>query len=201
VNERIRRTAIAGVVGPTGFLAASFAMAALRADVIAASGWASWPSSMATGGAAGIPQTLAFLFLGACYVIFALGALRPGLRSVAAWGGFLGIAVSDALLAFPTDVGDADLSWHGALHAAGIVIVTASTIVGAIGVTIATRRAPHWRSWRLVGAPVILAGVLGGALWGFDDGWAKVLFVVGITAPVPLIAILLRKDAPSRGAP
>lgn len=200
MNERIRRNALAGIVGPIGFLAIAFAMAALRSDVIATSGWASWPSSIATGGAAGVPQSVAFLYLCGCYVIFAVGALRPGLRSVAAWGGFLGIATGDILLAFPTDVGDAPLSWHGAVHVAGVIVVTAATVVATIAVAVATRRTRTWRPWRMVGTPVVLASALVGVVTGFDDGWAKIVFVVGITAPVPLIGILLRREPANRGS-
>ena len=54
----VRRAAVAGVIGPIGFLLVAFALAALRLDVIHAEGWASWPSSMALGGWPGAPQTL-----------------------------------------------------------------------------------------------------------------------------------------------
>ena len=58
---------------------------------------------MALGGAAGIPMIAAFCWLAACYTVFAMGALRPALVHRAAWTGFLGIALGDLLLAFPTD--------------------------------------------------------------------------------------------------
>ncbi len=195
--ERVRRAAIAGVIGPVGFLSVAFAAAALRSDVIATNGWASWPSSMATAGPAGFPQGAAFLFLAACYAFFAIGALRPampGPSGIAAWGGFLAIALGDVMLAFPADVGAVARSWHGTVHVVGVAVVTAATAAAAIGVAYATRRAKHWRPWRLAGAPVVLTADLIGVVAGSDQGWAKVAFVVGITAPVPLIAILLRRE-------
>ena len=193
--RKMRRAAAAGIVGPVGFLAISFAAAATRTDVIRAQGWKSWPSDMALGGSAGLPQIGAFLLLAGSYPVFSLGALRPVLRAPLAWLGFLAIACGDVLLAFPTDGPGRPTSWHGALHLAGVIAVTVATVVAASGVTIATWGNQGWRSWRLVGAPVVFAGVLVGALAGFDDGWAKVVYVVAITAPIPLLAVLVRRDA------
>jgi len=190
-----RRAALAGVAGPLGFLAVSFTMAVMRPELIRAQGWASWPSSMALGGAAGVPQILAFLWLAACYPVFALGALRPVLGVPAAWGGFLGVAAGDVLLAFPTDAPGAGTSWHGTLHLAGVLVATAATVVAAVGVTAATWDRSRWRPWRRLGAPVVAAGVLIGLLGGFDQGWAKVAYVLGITLPIPMIAMLVRREA------
>jgi hypothetical protein len=182
-------------VGPVGFLAISFGAAALRIDLIRAQGWKSWPSDMALGGAAGLPQIAAFLLLATSYPVFSLGALRPVLRAPLAWVGFLAIAAGDVLLAFKTDAPGASTSWHGTLHLTGVIVVTIATIAAATGVTAATWRDPRWRSWRYAGAPVVFAGVLIGAIAGFDDGWAKVVYVVAITAPIPLLAVLVRREA------
>lgn len=191
----VRRAALAGVVGPSVFLVVSFAMAAVRSDVIARQGWASWPSSMALDGVVGLPEIAAFLVLAACYPVFALGALRPALDHGMAWVGFLGVAAGDALLAFPTDAPNASPSWHGSLHLAGVILVSVATLVAGVGVTRATRSDPRWRVWRLVGMPVVVLGAAIGLIGGFDVGWAKVAFVLGITLPVPLIAVLVRRDA------
>ena len=187
-----RKAIWAGIVGPLGFLAASFAMAALRPDLISAKGWTSWPSSMATGGIAGVPQIAAFLWLGSCYVVFSLFALRPLIPSRAAWGGFLAVAFGDLLLAFPTDGAAATgTSWHGALHACGIIIATSATLVAVVGVTAATRHDPRWRAWRWVGVPMGSLAVVIGAAFGLDEGWAKLVYVLGVTLPAPLMAALL----------
>lgn len=192
---RTRSAAVAGIVGPVGFLAISFGAAALRTDVIRAQGWKSWPSDMALGGAAGLPQIAAFLLLAGSYPAFSLGALRPVLRVPLAWVGFLAIAAGDVLLAFRTDGAGESTSWHGTLHLAGVIVVTIATVTAATGVTIATWRDPRWRSWRFLGAPTVFAGVVIGAIAGFDEGWAKVIYVVGITVPIPLLAVLVRRDA------
>jgi hypothetical protein len=68
---------------------------------------------------------------------------------------------------------------------------------GSTGVTFATRRAADWRVWRRLGAPIAFGAVAIGAAFGLDQGWAKIVFVVGITLPVPLIGALLRRK---RGA-
>ncbi len=192
------RAAIAGIVGPLGFLSAAFALALVRHDVIRSEGWASWPSSMALGGIAGVPQVLAFLCLAGCYPVFALAAVRPALGNVAAWGGFLGIATGDALLAFPTDPVATGPSWHGSLHLAGVLVATAASIVAAVGVTLATLRDPMWTPWRLLGAPLVAIGCVVGAVAGFNVAWAKIVYVLGITLPVPLAALLLRRSSTAR---
>ena len=189
-----RRTAsVAGIVGPIGFLAAAFLLSILRHDVIVAQGWKSWPSSMALGGPPGIPMICALLWLGACYSVFALGALRPVLRSRAAWMGFLAIAAGDWLLAFPTDAADTATTWHGSLHLAGVLLTTVSTLVAAVGVTVATLRRPGWHGWRLTLPVPFLAAAIGAAA-GFDTGWAKVLYVIGITLPAAVVGRLLLRE-------
>ena len=189
-----RWVAVAGIAGPVGFLTAAFLLAALRHDVIAAQGWASWPSSMALGGAPGIPMIAAFLWLAGCYTAFSLGALRPGLGHPAAWIGVLAIAVGDVLLAFPTDGPDTPATWHGALHLAGVLIVTVATLVAAAGVSIATRGRRSWRPWRLTLPVPFLAAAIG-AVAGTDTGWAKVVYVVGITLPAAVVGRLLLSAA------
>ena len=188
-----RRAVLAGAVGPIGFLVTSFVLAAVRHDVIAAQGWKSWPSSLALGGAPGIPQILAFCWLGACYTVFSLGALRPMLGKRSAWVGFLTIAAGDGLLAFPTDASGTQLTWHGTLHLMGVVVVTGATLVATVGVTLATRDRPRWFPWRVVAPIPFLAAAIGSAA-GFDAGWAKVVYVVGITPPAVMISAMLRRD-------
>jgi hypothetical protein len=197
----IRTTALAGIVGPVAFLVVAFASALLRPDVIRTQGWVSWPSSMALGGRPGIPQIAAFLVLAASYPMFALGAVRPALRDGMAWGGFLGIAVGDALLAAPTDGVGREPTWLGAAHLVGVFIATGASLVAAAGVTRATLGDPAWRVWRQVGAPAIAIATVVGAVAGFTTGWAKVVYVLGITLPVPLVAFLLRRGrTPRRSA-
>jgi hypothetical protein len=192
---RIRRAGLAGIVAPTVFLTVAFGTAALRADVIRSLGWRSWPSAMALGGVVGVPQIAAFLVLASAYPWFSLGALRPVVRIPFAWGGFLVVAAGDLLLAFPTDTPGHGPTWHGTLHLAGVLVATAGTVVATAAVTRARWGDPAWISWRLLGAPMVLAGVLIGAAAGFDQGWAKVLYVVAVTAPVPLLAWLVRREA------
>ena len=192
-----RLAAWAGIAGPVGFLAVAFLLSALRHDVIETGGWASWPSSMALGGAAGIPMTAAFLWLAGSYAVFALGALRPHLGSGpghrAAWTGFLAIALGDLLLAFPTDAPGGATTWHGALHLAGVLLGAIATLVTAAGVTIATAGRPGWRPWRLA-LPVPFAAAVG-VVAGFDTGWGKVIYVVGITLPAAVVGACVLREA------
>ncbi len=187
------RAALAGIAGPVGFLLVAFLLAALRHDVIAAQGWASWPSSMALGGPLGIPMICTFLWLTACYTMLSLRALRSALGHRAAWVGFLAIAAGDALLAFPTDQPNVQPTWHGTLHLVGVVVVTLATLVATAGVTRATRDRAGWRPWRLV-APVPFVAAALGAIGGFDTGWVKVVYVVGITLPVAVIGWSLLRE-------
>jgi hypothetical protein len=196
VNEAaaIRRwAAAAGIAGPVGFLAIAFVLAVVRHNLVAAQGWASWPSSMALGGAPGIPMILAFLWLAGCYTVFSFGALRPGLRHPAAWIGFLAVAAGDTLLAFPTDAPGTATTWHGTLHLAGVVLVTVATLIAATGVTLATLHRPAWRAWRATLPVPFLAAAVGAAA-GFDTGWAKVVYVVGITLPAAVVGGLLLRE-------
>lgn len=193
-SAHIRRAAWGGIAGPVGFLALSFLMAALRPEIIRAQGWASWPSSMALGGApVALVQIGTFLWLTLCYTVFALGALRPLFGWTAAAIGYLMIAVGDGLLAFPTDGPGAGTSWHGTLHLAGVIVVTVATLVAVAGVTIATRDRPWWTPWRTV-AWIPFAATLVGMAAGFDHGWAKVTYVVGITAPGAVAGWLAHRE-------
>ena len=191
---RIRRNAMAGAMGPVGFLLTSFAMTLLRPEVIDAQGWASWPSSMAVGDPAGVGQIMAFLWLAGCYAVFALGALRPALGDPLATGGFLAIAAGDFLLAFTTDGPGAARSWHGTLHLVGVTTATVATLVATVGVTRATRTRADWRAWRLV-AWVPFAAAFLGMLSVAELGWAKVVYVLGITLPAAVAAWLVYRDA------
>lgn len=191
----VRRAALVGGAGPVGFLAVAFAMALLRPELIRARGWASWPSSMATGGPpASIPQTLAFLWLGGCYLVFAFGALRPVLRSPAVTWGFVAIASGDILLAFTTDVPNVSPTWHGTLHLAGVLLATAATVFATAASLVAVRGLPGWRPWRIASV-VLFASALIGLVGGFDQGWAKVTYVLGITLPVLALVYCVRTAA------
>ncbi len=194
----VRRAALVGGAGPVVFLVVSFSMAALRPELVRAQGWASWPSNMATGGPpASIPQTLAFVWLGSCYLVFALGALRPVLRSPWVTWAFVLIACGDLLLAFTTDVPDVRPTWHGSVHLAGVVLATAATVVATAASLVVVHGRPGWRSWRIASA-IIFVSALIGLIGGFDRGWAKVAYVLGITLPVlVLVRCVLREPRPA----
>ena len=193
-----RIACVAGMAGPIGFLTAAFLLSTLRHDVIVAQGWKSWPSSMALGGTPGIPMICAFLWLATCYAVFSLGALRPELGAPAAWIGLLAVAAGDVLLAFPTDAPGTATTWHGAVHLAGVLLTTLATLVAAAGVTVATLRRPGWHVWRLTLPVPFLAAAIGAAA-GFDTGWAKVIYVVGITLPAAVVGRLLLREVTQAG--
>ncbi len=190
----------AGAAGPIGFLVAAFVLAGVRDDVMASQGWVSWPSSMALGGPAGLPMIAAFIWLGGCYAVFALGALRPVGLSPIAVAGYLVTAIGDLLLAFPTDAAGEATSWHGVLHLVGVIVATVGTLIVAAALLIATRGRVAWRPLRPAVA-VILAAAFVGLVGGFDQAWAKVLYVVGITAPAAVVPWCLIRDLEARGAP
>ena len=77
-------------------------------------------------------------------------------------------------------------SWHGALHLAGVFLVTSATLVGVVAVTIATRDRTTFRPWRGVAWVPVAAATIG-LVAGFHDGWAKVVYVVGITRAVVIV--------------
>jgi hypothetical protein len=182
----------AGAAGPVGFVAMCLVLAVVRHDVIVRQGWVSWPSSMALGGTPGVPMVATFLWLGGCYAVFALGALRPASISRLAVGGYMVTAAGDVLLAFPTNAPGSTTSWHGALHLAGVVVATLGTLLVAIGLLRATRGRGVWRPLRPAVAVLVVATVVGiGA--GFDAGWAKVVYVVGITLPAAVVPWCLRR--------
>lgn len=187
----------AGAAGPVGFVVATVALAAVRPDVIERQGWVGWPSSLALGGPPGVPMIAAFLWLGACYAAFALGALRPAAVSSIAVAGYLVTAGGDVLLAFPTDGPYAATSWHGALHLAGVAVATSGTLIVAVALLRATRGRAAWSALRPAVA-VLAAATLVGVGAGFDEAWAKVLYVVGITLPAAVVPWCLARDREAR---
>ena len=187
----------AGAAGPVGFVAACLALAVVRHDVIVRQGWVSWPSSMALGGAPGLPMIATFLWLGGCYAVFALGALRPAAISSLAVGGYLVSATGDVLLSFPTDAPGVTTSWHGAVHLAGVVVATIGTLVVATGLLRATGGRGVWRPLRPAVAVLVVSTVIGVAA-GFGAGWAKVVYVVGITLPAAVVPWCLHRHLRER---
>lgn len=182
----------AGAAGPIGFVLVACVLAVVRHDIIERQGWASWPSSMALGGAVGVPMIVTFLWLGGCYAVFALGALRPATVSSVAVIGYLVTASGDVLLAFPTDASGSPASWHGGLHLAGVIVATTGTLIVAMGLLRATGGRGDWRPLRPAVA-VIVGATLVGLGFGFDEGWAKVVYVVGITLPAAVVPWCLRR--------
>lgn len=194
----MRRPAlVAGAAGPIGFVLVAFALAALRHDVIERQGWVSWPSSMALDGVPGLPMIAAFLWLGGCYVVFSLGALRPAAISGVAVVGYLVTATGDLLLAFPTDAVGRPTSWHGTLHITGVVVATVGTLIVCSGLLAATGGRGDWLALRPAAAVLVAATVVGLAA-GFDQAWAKVVYVVGITLPAAVVPWCLRRAARDR---
>ena len=196
----MRRSAIvAGAAGPIGFVLVTFVLAALRHDVIERQGWVSWPSSMALGGPPGLPMIAVFLWLGGCYLMFSLGALRPAAISGVAVAGYLVTASGDLLLAFPTDAVGRPTSWHGTLHITGVVVATVGTLIVCASLLAATGGRGAWRALRPA-ATVLVAATGVGMAGGFDQAWAKVVYVVGITLPAAVVPWCLHRATRERRA-
>lgn len=194
-----RAALVAGAAGPIGFVLVTFVLAALRDDVIDRQGWVSWPSSMALGGVSGVPMIATFLWLSACYLVFSLGALRPAAISGVAVAGYLVTASGDLLLAFPTDALGRPTSWHGTLHIVGVAVATAGTMIVCASLLAATGGRGAWRALRPAAAVLVAATVVGVA-GGFDEAWAKVVYVVGITLPAAVVPWCLRRAHTDRRA-
>jgi hypothetical protein len=188
----------AGAAGPIGFLIVTPALALVRDDLIQRQGWVSWPSSMALGGTPGVPMIATFLWLGACYLVFALGALRPAAISMTAVAGYVVTASGDTLLAFPTDASGEPTSWHGVLHVSGVVAATVGTLIVSAGLLRATGGLGEWRALRPA-AVVLFVATLVGIAAGFDQAWAKVVYVVGITLPAAVVPWCLHRAWPGAG--
>jgi len=147
-----------------------------------------------------VPMIATFLWLGGCYLVFALGALRPAAVSMLAVGGYVVTASGDALLAFPTDASGEPTSWHGALHVTGVVVATAGTLIVSAGLLGATGGRGAWRALRPAAAVLVAATVIGIA-GGFEDAWAKVAYVVGITAPAVVVPWCLQRATATKPTP
>jgi hypothetical protein len=198
LSQRPRAVALwAGAAGPVGFVAVCLTLAVVRHDVIVRQGWVGWPSSMALGGASGVPMIATFLWLGGCYAVFALGALRPAVISSLAVAGYLVSATGDVLLAFPTDAPAAPMSWHGAAHLGGVLVATIGTLLVATGLVRATGGRGVWRPLLPAVAVLVVATVTGVAA-GFDVGWAKVVYVLGITLPAAVVPWCLHRHLRER---
>lgn len=176
----------AGAAGPIGFLLITPLLAIARHDVIEQQGWVSWPSSMALGGVPGVPMIATFLWLGGCYLVFAFGALRPAAVSTVAVAGYVVSAGGDALLAFPTDASGEPTSWHGMLHVAGVIVATIGPLIVSAGLLRATGGRRAWGALRPAAAVLVTAAIVGLA-GGFDQAWAKIVYVVGITLPAAVV--------------
>jgi hypothetical protein len=75
-----------------------------------------------------------------------------------------------------------------------VTIATVATLVATVGVTRATRDRADWRAWRFVAWVPFAAAALG-MLSVAELGWAKVVYVLGITLPAAVAAWLVYRDA------
>ena len=146
-----------------------------------------------------MPMIATFLWLGGCYVAFSLGALRPAAISSLAVAGYLVTASGDALLAFPTDapgLGDV-VARVAAPRGRGRRDGGHPDRGGR-----AARRDPGPAAWRRFGPrpPCSSSPPSIGVAAGFDEGWAKVVYVVGITLPAAVVPWCLRTRRAGRDA-
>ncbi len=81
-----------------------------------------------------------------------------------------------------------------------MIWVTVATLVAVVGVTRATWSDARWLPWRLV-AWIPFAAALVGLAAGFDEGWAKVSYVVGITLPGAVAGLLMARRSVAGARP
>jgi hypothetical protein len=154
--EDARAGAWAGVAAPVVWLGGALVMSHVDQHFMDQLGWDVWPSGLALG-PHGWGQVVIFLVFAAVYAAFAVQVSRSCRWSrLARWGGRLMVvgACLSPFLAFKTDPPGAQMTWHGALHAAGYVTLMVSMLVAFVSVYPGLIRRTSPQAWRV--APLAL---------------------------------------------
>jgi hypothetical protein len=190
----------AGVGAPLIWLGGSFLMSYVERDFMDQLGWDVWPSGLALG-PDGWGQILVFIVFATLYIGFALYVRgRVTWSGVGIWGGrmLLAGAVVTPLLAFRTDRMGTDMTWHGALHAAGYVALMLSMLITFVLVYPGLIRRSSPRQWRL--APAALLLVAPAWLMPNSTGTSNYFFFAIPFVLLAALALVLNQEASSSRA-
>ena len=108
-----------------------------------------YPSSLSRGDF-GVVQTLNFLMIGVFTVIFGQGLRTQFIHrwsGAVAVVGFCAVGMAGVLSAFPTDLPDESLTWHGLAHGMGFLLLLAGSAVTFIASGLALRGAAAWKGY------------------------------------------------------
>jgi hypothetical protein len=177
----------AGVAAPVVFLGGALLMSNVERDFMDRLGWDVWPSGLALG-PVGWGEILVFIVFAALYITFALYVRdRARWSRVSTWGGYLmlGGAGFSLLLAFKTDRMNADITWHGALHAAGYGALMISMLIAFVLIYPSLIRRSSITQWKM--APAALLLIPPAWLMPTSEGTSGYLF---FAIPFVLLAVL-----------
>jgi hypothetical protein len=193
------RSGTAGMLLFPVFLGVVVLLTWARWDFLHSLGWTllydgrvAYPSVLARSDL-GLLQTANFVLVGVLAAWFGRG-LRPHFRhrwsAGVALAGLAGVTLSGALLAFPTDLPGEAISWHGAIHGVGFILLLLGCTTTALASGLALRGAPGWRGYRayslftaVVAVLTVLVGIMAGRL-------GQVFFYVTITALLGWFAVM-----------
>lgn len=170
------RSGAAGILLFPVFLSVVVLLTWLRWDFLHSLGWTvlhdgrvAYPSVLARSDL-GLLQTANFVLVGVLAAWFGRG-LRKHFRhrwsAGAARASLAGVALSGALLAFPIDFPGEVISWHGAVHGVGFLLLLLGCATAALSSALALRGAPGWRGYQvysLLTAAVAVLTVLTGIM-------------------------------------
>ena len=177
----------AGVAAPVVWLAGAAVMSFVEEDFMTHDlGWDVWPSGLALG-PHGWGQILVFVLFDLAYLTFAAFLLAWSPTRWTTWAArvFSVGAVLALGLPFRTDRPDADVTWHGVLHAVGYAGMMLTLLVALLMLYPAVVRGSTGRSWGL--APFAL--LLLPPAWLLPDPEATSNYLF-FAAPFTLLAAL-----------
>lgn len=148
---------LAGVLAPVVWLGGSLVMSYDERAFMSRLGWDVWPSGLSLG-PDGWGQIAIFLVFACLHIAFLAQVVAKARWSrLSRWGSRLALVAAciTPLLAFKTDPMNTNMTWHGALHAAGYLALLLSMLMLFVTVLPGlVRRAG--RSWRLAPAALLL---------------------------------------------
>jgi hypothetical protein len=153
-------------------------------------GWDVWPSGLALG-PQGWLQILVFLTFAAAMIVFAFAVRALALPRLGRWGSrvLLVAALITPLLAFRTDPPGDPMTWHGALHATGYVVLMLGLLASYALLLPGILRRARGRQWGWAALALLL--VPPGFLMPTSTGTSGYLFFAVPFVPLAAAALML----------